>query len=366
MFDAFDHQCMSRALQLAERGLFGTDPNPRVGCVIARDGRVIAEGWHQRAGEAHAEPRALQALGAEARGATAYVTLEPCSHQGRTPSCATALIEAGIARVVAAGKDPNPEVNGQGIERLRTAGIQVDTGLLAELAEALNPGFFKRMREQRPWVRVKLALSLDGKTALGNGTSQWISGEASRQDVQAWRARSSAVMTGVGTVLADNPSLNVRLEGALRQPLRLIVDSHWRTPPDARTLQLPGPTLVAGVGDHAIPDELRSTGVELLPVKADRAGRVDLPALLAALAERAVNEIQVEAGATLAGALLEQGLVDELLVYQAPIVLGSGSRDAFAMGPLADMRGRIRLRKMESLALGGDLRMRFLAGTGRD
>lgn len=359
MFDAFDHQCMSRALQLAERGLHGTDPNPRVGCVIASDGRVIAEGWHQRAGEAHAEPQALQAVGKAARGATAYVTLEPCSHQGRTASCATDLIEAGVSRVVAAGKDPNPNVNGRGFERLAAAGVQVDTGLLGEQAEALNPGFFKRMREHRPWVRVKLALSLDGKTALENGASQWITGAASRQDVQAWRARSSAVMTGIGTVRADNPSLNVRLAGAVRQPLRLIVDSHWRTPPDARTLQLPGETLIAGVRDYEVPAELQSSSAELLPLKPDRAGRVDLPALLKALADRAVNEVQVEAGATLSGALLEQGLVDELLVYQAPIVLGSGSREAFAMSPLAEMQDRICLRKLESVTLGDDLRMRF-------
>jgi diaminohydroxyphosphoribosylaminopyrimidine deaminase/5-amino-6-(5-phosphoribosylamino)uracil reductase len=364
MFDAFDQQCMSRALELAARGLCSTDPNPRVGCVIARDGELLAEGWHQRAGEAHAEPQALAQAGEAARGATAYVTLEPCSHQGRTASCADALVEAGLSRVVGAIADPNPVVNGRGFERLRAAGVQVDTGLAQEQAEDLNAGFFMRMRERRPWVRVKLALSLDGKTALQDGSSQWISGEASRLDVQEWRARSSAVMTGIGTLLADDPSLNVRLDQHPRQPMRVIVDSHWRTPPGARTLALPGRVLIAGCGDFDIPPALRDTQAELLALP--RAGeRVDLHALVAALAERAVNELQVEAGATLAGALVDARLVDELLIYQAPLLLGGGSREAFAFGPLSMMDQRVELQKIESLALGRDLRLRFRPEYGR-
>jgi diaminohydroxyphosphoribosylaminopyrimidine deaminase/5-amino-6-(5-phosphoribosylamino)uracil reductase len=363
MFDAFDQQCMSRALDLAARGLCSTDPNPRVGCVIARDGEMLAEGWHQRAGEAHAEPQALAQAGEGARGATAYVTLEPCSHQGRTASCADALVEAGLSRVVGAIADPNPMVNGQGFERLKAAGIQVDTGLAREQAEELNAGFFKRMRERRPWIRVKLALSLDGKTALQDGSSQWITGEASRLDVQEWRARSSAVMTGIGTLLADDPSLNVRLDQHPRQPMRVIVDSHWRTPPGARSLALPGRVLIAGCDDFDIPPALRETQAELLSLP--RTGeRVDLRALLAALAERAVNELQVEAGATLAGALVDAGLVDELLIYQAPMLLGGGSREAFAFGPLSAMDQRIELQKIESLALGSDLRLRFRPKNG--
>jgi diaminohydroxyphosphoribosylaminopyrimidine deaminase/5-amino-6-(5-phosphoribosylamino)uracil reductase len=332
--------------------------------VLAKPGELNAEAWHERCGGPHAEPLALDQAGARACGATAYVTLEPCSHQGRTPSCASALIAAELARVVAAGPDPNPLVNGQGFERLKAAGITVNTGLLRERAEALNAGFFKRMREHRPWVRVKLALSLDGKSALANGISQWITGEAARQDVQEWRARSSAVLTGIGTVLTDDPALNVRLGKDDRQPLRVIVDSRWRTPPGAKALSLPGPVLIAGRGDCNVPAGLVDSPAELLALPADESGRVDLHSLLTALAERAVNEVQVEAGARLAGALLEQGLADELLIYQAPLLLGEGSRGAFVLGPFASMQQRLQLQKLESVVLGQDTRLRFIPRYG--
>ncbi|NND44536.1 MAG: bifunctional diaminohydroxyphosphoribosylaminopyrimidine deaminase/5-amino-6-(5-phosphoribosylamino)uracil reductase RibD, partial [Xanthomonadales bacterium] len=284
---------------------------------------------------------------------------EPCSHQGRTPSCADALIRTGLARVVAAGPDPNPQVNGQGFERMAAAGIRVDTGLMQAQAEALNAGFFKRMRSDRPWIRVKLALSLDGKASLANGVSQWITGPAARADVQQWRARSSAIMTGVETVLADDPSLNVRLDGCERQPLRVIVDSRWRTPASAATLKLPGTVLIAGLESNEIPPGVRDNGPELLRLPANAEGRVDLHALTAALAERALNEVHVEAGPTLAGALLDAELVDELLLYQAPLLLGSGARDAFVLPPIQEMSQRQHLQKLDSVVLGDDLRLRF-------
>jgi diaminohydroxyphosphoribosylaminopyrimidine deaminase/5-amino-6-(5-phosphoribosylamino)uracil reductase len=324
---------------------------------------VLATGWHQVCGEAHAEVHALKEAGQSARGATAYVTLEPCDHQGRTPACVDALIAAGVDRVVCATHDPNPRINGNGFVRLEKAGIRVDKGLMKEQAESLNAGFFKRMRENMPWVRVKLAQSLDGNTALADGSSQWISSEASRADVQKWRARSSAVMTGIGTVVTDDPSLNVRGSGENntkpgRQPLRIIVDSHWRTPPGARTLGLPGGVLIAGRQDVEIPESLKETGAEFLPVKPS-SGRVGLRDLMAALANREINELQVEAGAILAGALLEEQLVDEVLIYLAPLLLGLGARNAFAIGPLKDMQQRISMQWIETVGVGSDLRLRL-------
>jgi diaminohydroxyphosphoribosylaminopyrimidine deaminase/5-amino-6-(5-phosphoribosylamino)uracil reductase len=354
---ADDAACMARALRLAERGLYTTDPNPRVGCVIAKDGRVLGEGWHERAGGPHAEVVALAAVGPQARGATVYVTLEPCSHFGRTPPCSDALIAAGVARVVAAMPDPNPLVAGQGAERLRTAGIAVDLGLMRGEAEALNPGFLRRMRDARPFVRAKLAASLDGRTALANGVSQWITGEAARHDVQGLRARSSAILTGIGTVLADDPSLNVRALDIGRQPLRVIVDRELCTPPTARMLRLPGSTLVVGARDpagRAAP--LLAAGAEVLLLP-DAQGDVDLMSLMAHLAQREVNEVLAEAGAGLAGSLLRAQLIDELVIYYAPHLLGAGARGMFDLPALDSMDARIALDMTDVRAVGHDWRV---------
>jgi diaminohydroxyphosphoribosylaminopyrimidine deaminase/5-amino-6-(5-phosphoribosylamino)uracil reductase len=357
-FDGFDHRCMAEALQLAERGLHTTHPNPRVGCVIASGDDIVGRGWHQEAGGAHAEIAALHEAGDRARGATVYVTLEPCNFRGRTPACTEALIEAGVRRVVFAAGDPNPRVDGAGAGRLQAAGIRVQSGLMAQQAEGLNAGFLMRMQSRRPWVRVKLALSLDGRTALGNGTSAWISCGESRRDVQDWRARSSAILTGIGTLLADDPALNVRDIETRRQPARVIADSRWRTPPDAKTLGLEGPVLIAGGDDVALPGPLGECGAEFLRLPRI-AGRIDLAALMTALADREFNEVQVEAGATLCGALLEARLVDEILVYQSPSLLGAGGRDPFAFGPLQDMRQKVELQWLETGRTGRDLRLRL-------
>ena len=387
-FSPFDHECMAEALRLARKGLYSTDPNPRVGCVIADGASITGRGWHAVAGEAHAEIVALRdAAGhngeASLRGQTAYVTLEPCSHHGRTPPCADALAEAGIARVVIGCADPNPQVNGGGVARLRAAGVDVQSGLLADEAAALNCGFLMRMRAGRPWVRIKSAISLDGRTALRNGESRWISGEASRRDVQRWRARSSAILTGVGTVIADDPSLDARVPAEpdappVLQPLRVVADSRWRTPPASRILDHPERTLLVGLGEHEVPAELRARGAHCLTLPAakdpshdhaeDRpqgrpqgqlADRVDLGALLAALAEREINEVQVEAGAQLCGALLRAGLVDEWLIYLAPVLLGDGGPGPVALGPLESMAERTHLEMLESTRIGDDLRLRL-------
>jgi diaminohydroxyphosphoribosylaminopyrimidine deaminase/5-amino-6-(5-phosphoribosylamino)uracil reductase len=349
---------MATALRLARKGLFTTDPNPRVGCVIAGSDGIAGVGWHEKAGGPHAEITALREAGGSARGKTAYVTLEPCSHHGRTPPCADALLEAGIERVVIAVKDPNPEINGGGLHRLRTGGVKVETGLMSEQAESLNAGFLMRMKLGRPWVRVKCAISLDGRTALHNGQSKWISSEASRKDVQRWRARSSAILTGIGTVLADNPSMDARVDQAVRQPLRVIADSRWRTPLSSRILSGPGPALIAGDRALAIPGALASSEVRCLGLPARKPG-VDLLLLLNTLAEMEINEIQVEAGARLCGALFNQQLVDEVLIYQAPILLGQGGPGPFAIGPLESMAERTHLKLLETSHLGDDLRIRL-------
>jgi diaminohydroxyphosphoribosylaminopyrimidine deaminase/5-amino-6-(5-phosphoribosylamino)uracil reductase len=349
---------MAHALRLAGRGLKTTHPNPRVGCVISRDGLVVGSGWHRKAGEAHAEVNALLEAGNKAAGGTAYVTLEPCSHRGRTPPCVDALIAAGIVRVVFAIGDPNPEVNGNGFGRLRQAGIEVQSGLMAVEAENLNAGFLKRMRDGRPWVRVKLAQSTDGCIALANGSSQWISGPAARDDVQHWRARADAILTGIGTVLADDPSLNVRNAKNARQPARVIVDSHWRLPPDARLLSLPGEVLIAGLNEKPVPEVLTNSAAECL-VLPDFEGRVDLRALLRELGERGFNEVQVEAGAILCGALMQQALVDELLIYQAPVILGGGAISPFAAPRLDNMQDRVHLEWIDLTHVGKDLRLRY-------
>ena len=355
-FSAVDHAHMARALQLAARGLDTTTPNPRVGCVIVKDGRVVGEGWHERAGTPHAEIHALKAAGGAARGATVYVTLEPCSHHGRTPPCAEALVNAGVARVVAAMSDPNPLVAGGGISMLTLAGIRAEIGLLETEARALNPGFISRMTRQRPWVRLKTASTLDGKTALANGASQWITGEAARADVQKLRARACAILTGSGTVLADNPRMNVRDFDIGRQPLRVIVDSTLRTPADAAIL----PALVAC--HHAAPAAratLAQAGAEVIELPG-RDGRVDLPALLTRLAQRGVNELHVEAGAVLNGALLAAGLVDEWVAYVAPMAVGDGARGLFAHPPLATLADAARFSLADVRQLGDDLRLTLL------
>ncbi|QKT04395.1 bifunctional diaminohydroxyphosphoribosylaminopyrimidine deaminase/5-amino-6-(5-phosphoribosylamino)uracil reductase RibD [Ectothiorhodospiraceae bacterium 2226] len=358
-FTLQDHEHMARALGLARRGLYTTDPNPRVGCVLVRDGRVVGEGWHARAGEAHAEVHALRAAGEAARGATAYVTLEPCCHHGRTPPCSAALIDAGVARVVAAMEDPNPRVAGDGLRALAQAGVAVASGLMAAEAHALNPGFVARMERGRPWVRSKLAMSLDGRTAMASGESQWITGPAARADVQRWRARSSAILTGAGTVVADDPALTVREAslGRVDQPLRVVADSGLRTPPAARLLREPGTTLLATCGRHEAPARaLEAAGAQLLRLPASDGG-VDLAALLAELARREVNEVLVEAGAGLNGALLQAGLVDELVVYMAPVVLGDGARGLFHLPALTRMAERMRFDVREIRAVGEDLRL---------
>lgn len=380
-FSAFDYRCMAEAITLARRGLRTSMPNPRVGCVLARDGQIVGRGWHERTGGPHAEVVALRDAGQAAQGATAYVTLEPCAHHGRTAPCAEALIAAGVRSVVSALADPNPRVDGGGLATLDAAGIETRTGLMAEAARALNPGFLSRMERGRPWVRVKLAQSLDGRTALANGHSQWITGPAARADVQRWRARSCAVLTGVGTVLADDPALTQRIRGLERQPLRVIADSRWRTPPTAKTLGLSGTVLVAGRADLVPPADLQAAAeCLLLPAVEDRDAeqhgkrdgkgdgkgncerdgkRIDLEALLRALAKREINEVHVEAGGVLCGALLRRGLVDELLLYQAPCLLGEDGLPTFELGGLDTMAARPTLRLLERVAVGDDLRMRL-------
>lgn len=357
-FTTFDYVAMASALQLARRGMETTHPNPRVGCVIALDGQIVGRGWHKKAGEAHAEINALSDAGDKATGSTVYVTLEPCSHVGRTRPCVEALINAKVARVVFAIEDPNPDVNGSGFEKLQQAGIEVMRGLMSVEAEKINSGFLKRMRQGRPWVRVKLAQSMDGHIALENGASQWISGSESRADVQNWRARSDVILTGVGTVLADDPSLNVRDRKDARQPARIVVDSHWRTPQDARLFKLPGKVIIAGLKEKPVPDWLRTSAAECLELPQSD-GRIDLSALLSNLAQHGYNEVQVEAGATLCGALIQEGLVDELLIYQAPIILGGAAVSPFMLPRLDKMDDRVHLEWVDSRRMGKDLRLRF-------
>lgn len=363
MIHQADHQFMVRALRLAERGLYTTDPNPRVGCVLVRDGEIVGEGWHERAGGPHAEIRALTQAGERARGATAYVTLEPCCHHGRTPPCSDALIRAGVTRVVAAMADPNPRVAGQGLAQLAAAGMAVESGVLQAQAEALNPGFIMRMRRGRPFVRCKLAMSLDGRTAMASGESKWITAEAARHDVQHLRARSSAIMTGIGTVLADDPSLTVRLEGVdTRQPLRVVVDSRLRIPPKARLLDAPGRTMIATAAQEPLRDAaLIRDNVSIMARPAPQGG-VDLSAVMAYLAEQEVNEVLVEAGPTLSGALLQAELIDELIIYMAPHLMGGAARGLFHLPELVSMDQRIGLEILDIRAVGRDWRITATVG----
>jgi len=372
MFSDFDRFAMQRALTLAARGLQTTDPNPRVGCVIAQRGRVVGEGWHERAGEAHAEVAALRAAGSQAAGATVYVTLEPCSHHGRTPPCVEALIAARVARVVIAAGDPNPRVDGKGAAALRAAGIVVESGLMEEEATDLNGGFFRRMRTGRPLLRVKLAMSLDGRTALANGESRWITGEAAREDVHRWRARSSAVLTGVGTVLADDPRLDVRLPDepgvVRRQPLRVVLDSQLRTPPGARLFQTPGEVLIlttlsAPEDPRALSLTAHGARLESLPLDGER---IALSAVLDRLGELEQNEVLVEAGATLAGELLRQALADELLLYVGLRLLGPSARALVAMPPLSRLADAASFSLIDIQQVGDDLRLRLRPGRSAD
>ncbi len=359
-----DHAWMAHALRLARQGLYSTHPNPRVGCVIVRDGERIGEGWHLRAGEPHAEVHALRQAGERARGATAYVTLEPCSHHGRTPPCAEALVQAGVARVVAAMRDPNPLVAGNGLERLRAAGIEVASGVLEAEARELNAGFVKRMESGLPYLRAKLAMSLDGRTAMASGESQWITGPAARSEVQRLRARSSVVLTGADTVLMDDARLTVRAAelgldpeqtGLIlqRPPLRVLVDGRQRVPLDASFFQA-GPALVASAsGERA--EAYRAAGHELLTLAGDQ-GHVDLPALLATLAERGANEVLLEAGPCLVGAFAELGLIDEYQIFVAAKFLGSSARPLLDL-PLERMSEARELKIVDIRAFGDDWRV---------
>ena len=349
---------MTRALDLARRGLYSTDPNPRVGCVIARGERIVGEGWHRYAGEPHAEIHALGAAGGDTNGATAYVTLEPCRHTGRTGPCTQALIEAGIAKVVAAMRDPNPRVEGQGFAELAAAGIEVETGLLETQARALNRGFVSRLERGRPWVRCKLAATLDGRTATAAGESRWITGEAARADVHRLRAQASAVLTGIGTVLADDPRLDARVEDAecLAPPMRVIVDSRLRTPPAARVFSTLGRILIATSRGAASAQPLLDAGAEVVSLP-DTGGRVALDILMTTLADRGVNEVHTECGPTLAGALLEAALVDEIVVYLAPVLLGDAARGMFTLPMVAAMSDRIGLEVTSVAQVGADLRI---------
>lgn len=348
---------MTLALQLAEQGLYTTTPNPRVGCVIVKNHQIIGQGAHLKAGEPHAEVLALRKAGANAKGADVYVTLEPCNHHGRTPPCVDALIQAGVARVVVAMQDPNPLVAGNGIQRLQANGIQVDVGLMASVANALNIGFVSRMIRGLPYVRCKVAASLDGKTALNNGKSQWITSDHARQDVQHWRAQSCAIITGIGTVLADNPSMTVRLPNTTRQPLRVIVDGHLQTPADANLLQH-GQTLIAYASDtnHQV-GSLNAAGADCLHLP-DANARVNLKALLANLAQRGINEVLLEAGQGLNGVFLQAGLIDEFIFYYAPKLMGADAKGMFAMPAFTEMQQAIDLQIFDVSQVGADIRVR--------
>lgn len=356
MFSSTDHARMSQALQLAEKGLYGATPNPRVGCVIVRDGKVVGSGWHERAGQPHAEINALNIAGPAARGATAYVTLEPCSHHGRTPPCAEALIKAGIARLVTAMEDPNPLVAGDGHALLKQAGIEVQTGLMEAEAKTLNIGFVARMTRKRPWVRMKIAASLDGKTALNNGTSQWITSEAARRDGHRLRACSCAVLTGIGTVLADDPQLVVRHVETFRQPLRVVVDTRLDIPVDARLLRGEGELIFTATASEGKIIALRDIGAHSV-VMADEKGNVDLVGMMQKLADFEINEVLVEAGCKLNGSLVNAGLVDELVIYLAPHLIGDAARGMLKLPELTDLAKKRALAIHDLRMVGPDIRL---------
>ena len=358
MFTPDDYAHMARALQLAARGRYAAHPNPMVGCVLVRDGEVVGEGWHEQAGEPHAEINALSAAGDKARGSTAYVSLEPCAHEGKTPPCAAALIRAGVARVVVAMEDPFEEVSGRGVAQLIEAGIQTDIGLMQETAEALNEGFLSRVRHGRPFVRLKVAASIDGATAMASGESQWVTCPEARADVQKLRAQSGAIMTGIGTVLADDPSLTVRdqkLDTKGRQPLRVVLDSRLRTPPDAKMLGLPGDTLICHTGEREAP-ALEEAGARVQQF-GTHGHVVNVFEVLAALAEREINDVLVEAGQQLAGYLLEKELIDELVIYQSPHIMGSNTRGMFDTPDWTVLADRQALEITDVRRIGNDTRI---------
>lgn len=387
---------MARAIQLAKKGQYTTHPNPRVGCVIVKNSEVVGEGYHHLAGEAHAEINALDSLyslrslhslqthvvnkSADKlvdellKEATAYVTLEPCSHTGKTPPCANALIDAGVSRVVIAMQDPNPQVAGQGIQRLRDAGIDVVVGVLEQQARELNPGFIKRMEQGLPWVRVKMGMSLDGRTAMSSGESQWITGSDARADVQRLRASADAILTGSGTVLADDPSLNIRATATelgldtandkrleVRQPLRVVLDSALKMSPQSKMLRLEGKTVIYTCSDESNKQQvLEKSGANVIQIKPDAVGRVPLKPVLQDLAQQQINEVHVEAGATLCGALLQQQLVDEIVLYMAPTIMGADARGLFNLPELAQMKDKIDVTIQDIRAVGDDWRIRII------
>ena len=360
MFSADDHKHMALALRLAAQGLNSTDPNPRVGCVVVRDGVIVGRGWHRAAGEPHAEVHALEQAGEKARGATVYVTLEPCSHYGRTPPCADALINAGIARVVVAVQDPSPKVAGQGMARLQAAGVTVEYGLMQQQAVQLNPGFISRFSRGRSYVRAKLAMSLDGRTAMANGESKWITSEAARDDVQKLRACSSVIVTGIGTVLADNPRMNVRLNTDAKQPDRVVMDTNLRMPNDAAMFNQAGLTWLANNSrDERIRSRLQQSGARLLDLPTNN-GHIDLNALLTALCDLEYNEVLVEAGPTLSGAFMQAGLIDELIVYLAPHLMGDGGNPLMHLPGIESMKNRLALKMTELIQVGDDLRLSYV------
>lgn len=358
MAEADDYRYMAQAIRLAERGLYTTDPNPRVGCVLVKAGEIIGEGWHERAGEPHAEIMALRNAGDNAKDAVAYVSLEPCSHHGRTPPCSNALIEAGVSRVIVAMEDPNPKVAGQGLSQLRESGITVDEGILTAQAEALNPGFIQRMRHGRPYVRCKMAMSLDGRTAMASGESQWITGESARQDAHRLRGRSSAIVTGINTVTTDNPSMNVRLEDEqVLQPVRIVLDSQLSIDSSAKMITLPGRTVVCTTSqDQDRIESLATAGIEVVSLQ-EEDGRVSLSALMDYLNKEQLNEVLVEAGATLSGAFIQAGLVDELVIYMAPVLMGDTARGLVSLPGIEKMADRVQLEITDMKAVGKDWRI---------
>jgi diaminohydroxyphosphoribosylaminopyrimidine deaminase/5-amino-6-(5-phosphoribosylamino)uracil reductase len=359
MADAADFSFMAQALRLAGKGLYTATPNPRVGCVVVKDGAVVGEGWHRRAGEPHAEANALTAAGAHAAGATAYVTLEPCNHHGRTPPCSDALIAAGVSRVVVALRDPNAQVAGDGVGKLRAAGIAVETGVLESQARELNIGFVSRATRGRPWLRIKIASGMDGKTALENGASQWITSPEARRDAHHWRARSCAIMTGIGTLNEDDPRLTVRDVETTRQPLRIVVDSRLRIPVTARILEQGNVLVASAVDDREKIARLADRGAEVV-VLPDAYGKVDLAQLATELGRRELNEVMTEAGINLHSALLRAGVIDELLFYVAPVLLGERGRGMFDLGDLTQMDQTLKLALSEVRQVGPDLRVRAM------
>jgi diaminohydroxyphosphoribosylaminopyrimidine deaminase/5-amino-6-(5-phosphoribosylamino)uracil reductase len=353
-----DNHYMSHAIKLARKGLYTTHPNPRVGCVVVKDGSIVGEAWHDRAGQPHAEVLALRQSGEAARGASVYVNLEPCCHQGRTPPCTGFLIDAGVTRVVAAMEDPNPQVAGGGIQNLRSAGIDVDVGVMRKEAERLNRGFLHRINTGRPWVTLKVAASMDGRTAMHSGESRWISGEAARKDVHHWRAQSSAVLTGSGTILADDPALTARHVVTPRQPLRVIVDSNFVTPADARVARQPGSTLVATANKEFEYQDKVDSSLEVVYLPAAN-GNVDLLGLMENLSQREINDVLVEAGPILSGSMLKAGLVDEVLLYLAPKFLGTEARGMFSLPELQSLDKCMQFDVSDVRQFGTDLRVRL-------